>query len=178
MKHLTDEERLAFLEGNATPEIASHVAQCPACAEEVQAWRRSIQRLEKLEWPARIPRHVSSPAPILKWALAAGIVLCAGFGLGRFTGPSLDEIKAAVKADVTHDLRQQLATVLRDQRKSEIDPNMILSLFGELREQQNANYVSLRKDLETLASTADARLQSNSRQIRELVASTFSDPIQ
>ena len=172
MKHLTDEERLAFVEGRASKETTDHVAECAQCAAEIQSWRRSIKRLEDLEWPARAPRRVSIHAPVFKLALAASIVLCVGFALGRFTGPSAAEIKAAVKADVSRDLQNQLAAALRQQPKSEIDANTILGLLTELRDQQDRNYVSLRKDLETLAANADARLQSTRRQILELAGGT------
>ena len=172
MKHLTDEERLASAEGRATKETTNHIAECAECAAEVQSWRRSIKRLEDLEWPARVPRRATIHSPVFKLAMAAGIVLCIGFALGRFTGPSAAEIKAAVKADVSRDLQTQIAAALRQQPKPEIDATTILGLLTELRDQQDRNYVSLRKDLETLASNADARLQSTRRQILELAGST------
>jgi hypothetical protein len=174
MKHLTDEERLACVEGHASKEAKDHVAQCAECAAELESWRRSIQRLENFDWPGRIPRRASILAPVFKWAIAASVVLCIGFGLGRFTGPSAAQIEARVKADVTRDVQQQLLAATRNQQKAAIDSTAILALLNQLRDQQAANYISLRKDLETLASTADSRLNSNSRQIRELVAS-FSD---
>ena len=172
MKHLTDEERLASAEGRPTKETTDHIAECAECAAEVQSWRRSIKRLEDLEWPARVPCRATIQSPVFKLAMAAGIVLCVGFALGRFTGPSAAEIKAAVKADVSRDLQTQIAAALRQQPKPEIDATTILGLLTELRDQQDRNYVSLRKDLETLASNADARLQSTRRQILELAGST------
>jgi hypothetical protein len=177
MNHLNDEERLAFLEGHAPKENIEHVNQCAMCASEIESLRHSIQRLENFDWPAKMPRRARSLSPLINWALAAGIVLCVGFGLGRFTGPNATQIEAKVKADVTREVQRHLVAALREQRKSEIDPNTIVALLTQLREQQTANYVSLRRDLETLASTADARLQSNTRQIRELAASAFSDPV-
>jgi hypothetical protein len=178
MKHLTDEERLAFVEGRASQEAANHVVECAECAAQVQAFRRSIKRLEELEWPARVPQRVTIHAPIFKLALAASIVLCVGFALGRFTGPNPQEIQAAVKAELSRDVQQQLAAALRERPAPEIDPNTIFTLLAELRDQQDRNYVSLRKDLETLASNADARLQSTSRRILELAGSpqNFGDP--
>src|SRR5205085_12127544 len=100
------------------------------------------------------------------------IVLCVGFGLGRFTGPNAAAIQAAVKADIMRGLQQQLAAASREQKKSEIDVNVILGAVAELRDQQDRNYVLLRNDLETLASTADARIQFTRRQILELAGTT------
>ena len=175
--HLTDEQRLAYLEGRASTETAAHVKDCATCAAEIQSWRRTIQRLEDLEWPARVPRRAATYSPMLKWALAASMVLCVGFSLGRFTGPNAAEIQAAVKADLARDLETKLASLQKQDGKTDFTP--ILAALTELRAQQNANYISLRKDLETLASTADARLQLTSRRIRELAANqNFSDQIQ
>src|SRR5262245_6462958 len=128
MKHLTDEERLAYIEGQAEPAAADHVKECADCAAQIQAMRRSIQRLEDLEWPARMPRRAATTSPMLKWALAAGLALCVGFGFGRWSGPDARKIEASVKAEVSRDLQLQLLAAMREQKKSEIDPNAILSL--------------------------------------------------
>lgn len=173
--HLTDEERLACIEGRTSKSTAQHLEQCADCAAEIESWRRSIQRLEHLEWPARTPRRAAAPTPLLKWALAASIVLCVGFGLGRFTGPNAAEIKA----DLARDLETKLAGALAQKQSGATDLTPILAALAELRQQQSANYVSLRKDLETLAATADARIQLTTRRLTELAANTeFSrDPI-
>lgn len=177
MKHLNDEQCLAFLEGRADKETAAHVGDCADCATQVESMRRTVARLEHFEWPGRLPRRANIHAPILKVAIAASIVLCVGFALGRFTGPNAAEIKTALKAELSRDLQQQLAS-LRTESKPEINATTILALLSELRDQQDRNYISLRKDLETLASNADARLQSTRRQILELAggAQTFGDP--
>jgi hypothetical protein len=172
MKHLNDDERLAFLEGRAGKDIAAHISECPECSASVQSWRQTIERLEHFEWPARSPRRATIHSPIFKFALAASIVLCIGFALGRFTGPNAAEIQARVKADITRDVQQQLATALHEKQKAEIDLNILLAAVAELRDQQDRNYVTLRKDLETLASNADARIQFTRRQILELAGAT------
>lgn len=175
--HLTDEERLAYIEGRATKSTTQHLENCADCAAEIQSWRRSIERLENLEWPAPMPRRTTSPAPLLKWAIAASIVLCVGFGLGRFTGPNTAEIQSAVKAEVTRDLETKLAA-LQPKQQAKTDLTPILAALAELRDQQSANYISLRKDLETLASTADARIQLATRRLAQLDTQISRDPIQ
>jgi hypothetical protein len=173
--HLTDEERLAHIEGRASKSTAQHLDHCAECAAEIEAWRRSIQRLEHVEWPAPMPRRATAPRPLLKWALAASMVLCVGFGLGRFTGPNAAEITA----DIARDLETKLALALNQKQTAPTDLKPILAALAELRQQQSANYVSLRKDLETLAATADARLQLTTRRLTELASNAeFSrDPI-
>jgi hypothetical protein len=123
-----------------------------------------------------MPRR-SSPAPLFKWAIAASMVLCVGFGLGRFTGPNAAEIQAAVKAEVTRDLETKLAA-LQPKQPAKTDLTPILAALAELRDQQSANYISLRKDLETLASTADARIQLATRRLAQLDTQFSRDPIQ
>jgi hypothetical protein len=172
MKHLNDEQRLAFLEGRADKETAAHIAQCAECAAQIQSWSHTIKRLEQFDWPPRSSRRAAIYSPLFKLALAASIVLCVGFALGRFTGPNTADIQARVKADIRRDVQQQIAAGFREQQTSEIDLNVVLAAVAQLRDQQDRNYVSLRKDLETLASNADARIQFTRRQILELAGGT------
>ena len=189
MKHLNDEERLAVIEGQPSAEAAEHVKQCAQCASEIESARRSIQRLENMEWPALAPRRAIVSAPLFKWALAACLALCAGFAFGRLSSPNAAQIQATVKAQVKEELRQEMMAYLNDQTRArqavparDVVPadtqRAILTALTDLRDQQSANYLSLRNDLETLASNADARLRSQ-RRLLELATfnpSISSDP--
>ena len=174
--HLTDEERLAYIEGRASTETTAHIKDCATCAAEIQSWRRSIQRLEDLEWPARAPRRATIHAPIFKLAAAAALAICIGFAFGRFSTPNAAEIKAEIERDLHKTLLAEL------QKPADPQPNTtaIVAALNELRQQQATHYLSLRKDLETLASTADARIQLATRRIAELdsIRQFSSDPIQ
>ena len=157
-----------MIEGQPDQEAAEHVRQCAQCASEIEAARRSIRRLETMEWPVMAPRRATHSAPLLKWALAACLALCAGFAFGRLSAPNAAEIQAAVKAQVTQEIRHDLIAYINEQARTRStappeNPRAILSVLAELRDQQTANYLSLRSDLETLASNADARLRSTSR---------------
>lgn len=186
MKHLNDAERLAVIEGQPSSEAAEHLKQCEQCAAEIVNARRSIQRLEKMEWPVMASqRGAGVSSPVFRWALAACLALCAGFGFGRLSAPNAEQIQATVKAQVKEELRQEMMAYLNDQAKvrpaapaHEVLPpdtqRAILTALTELRDQQTANYLSLRNDLETLASNADARLRT---QRRLLELATLNPPL-
>jgi hypothetical protein len=96
--------------------------------------------------------------------------LCAGFLAGRASAPRAEEIKTQVAQEVRESLRKELLASLTPEPQK--PPQEVLTLLMEIREQQAANYLSLRTDLETLASNADARLQSARRQLLELASRT------
>jgi hypothetical protein len=170
MKHLTDEERLGLIEGRANAEAAAHAKECADCAAEITAMRQSIHQLKHFSWPAPMRRQSKIAQPFFRWAAAAALVLCAGIAIGRATAPDAAQIKADVAREVREALRQEaLAQVKMDSQKPSPE---LLGLLTQIREQQTANYLSLRNDLETLAANADSRLQMTRRQIVELAAKT------
>ena len=171
MKHLSDEERLGCVEGNASKEAVEHLRECAECEAKVRAMRDTMERLQRFDWPAPLARR-KGVAPIFRWAAAAAAVLLFGFAVGRATGPSAAEIKAQVAQEVRESLRKELLASVKTQPQPAPAPREVLQLLTEIREQQAANYLSLRSDLETLASNADARLQSARRQLLELAART------
>jgi anti-sigma factor RsiW len=112
MNHPTNEEWLSYLDGEASAEtqarLSAHLDQCPACAAQVGAWRRTIQKLQNLSVPERQPARRAWRQPVLKWAIAAAFTLCAGLGLGRLTTPSA----ATIKSQALAQLRQEIQTDL------------------------------------------------------------------
>src|SRR5688572_17929444 len=99
MKHLSDEERLNFIEGNASSDVAEHLKACAECDAEVRAMQQSVERLKSFAWPQPLTRRKVT-APIFRWAAAAAAVLLFGFAVGRASGPSAAEIKAQVAQEV------------------------------------------------------------------------------
>jgi ABC-type oligopeptide transport system ATPase subunit len=51
---------------------------------------------------------------------------------------------------------------------------MLLSLLYQLKQEHEADYLSLRHDLETAASVADNDLQQNRQQLSQLAATLFA----
>jgi hypothetical protein len=121
MKHPDREEWVPFLFGEANREtkqrLAQHLDSCPDCTREIEAWRRSLGKLEQWRLPkARTPtRFVVEPA--LKLALAATLALAAGLLIGRITVPKAanpNEIRASVEASVRSSLEAEMRGALED----------------------------------------------------------------
>ena len=60
------------------------------------------------------------------------------------------------------------------QQKQDENQRMLLSLLYQVRQQHEADYLSLRHDLETAASVADDDLQQNRQQLSQLAATLFA----
>jgi len=126
MKHPSREEWVPFLWGETTVEtksrLSEHLQQCPECAAEVSAWRRTLNRLDGWEYPAR-PAGRFKALPLIKWAAAAALILGVGFGFGRFAIPSAPDINK-LRADMESSLKTSLVPQLREQMRREIQAEL------------------------------------------------------
>jgi hypothetical protein len=120
MKHPEREEWIPFVFNEAEPQtrtrLAQHLKECAECAREVAGWRRSLRRLDR--WPLPKPERMTTPLfqPILKWALAAALVLGAGMLIGRVTAPPrppVSELRAAIEASVRSSLQAEMTQAFR-----------------------------------------------------------------
>lgn len=116
MNHPKPEEWPPYVFREATAEtrrkLDAHLKSCPECAARIDAWNRSLRRLDgwKLPGPRRAP-FARVPA-VLKWGIAAALVLAAGFGLGRIAGTARGD-RAALPPAVDAALRAALAADIR-----------------------------------------------------------------
>jgi hypothetical protein len=201
MNHPKQEEWLPYLDGEAAPEtarrLAEHLKHCPECAAEIAGWQRSIQKLQQLDWPHPLRTGASWIWPTLKWGIAAAIVVGVGFTLGRASAPDAGKIKAETIAQVRAELRQEmqsdlLAALAADPqsakdsfqrqlaqqmqhvsaRERDEDRRAMAGILNQLQQKETTDYLSLRKDLENLASTADDRLQQTRRQLNQIAANS------
>jgi len=96
----------------------AHLQDCPDCANRVDAWRRSIRKLESLSLMERKRgagkrTKAFTPGDIgIKWGLAASILIFIGFAIGRFSMPSEQALEAKVTRQVRENVRQQLRSDL------------------------------------------------------------------
>jgi negative regulator of sigma E activity len=102
--HPHSSEWMSFLYGECSPErrcdLDAHLAVCPTCAGQVQAWRSSMNALD--DWPLPAKRQVRRQwVPVAKWAAAAAVILAVGFGIGRQTSNSRAEV-AALKGSIAN----------------------------------------------------------------------------
>lgn len=183
MKHPEREEWVPFIFGEIDAgqrrQMESHLEDCTECRDEIQSWRRSLDRLDS--WKLQpVAKRRTNFAPLAKWAAAAAIVLLVGFAFGRMTAAHVDAEK--VRAAVERDLRGQLAQIARDEaaktaslaltafsQKTETrraaDNRVIFAVLERLETQHATDCLTLKKELDTLAINADAGLRQTEEQL-------------
>jgi hypothetical protein len=206
MNHPRREEWIPLLfgeaGGGARQELEAHLRECGACAEQVNAWRQTIGRLDAWDLPR--PRKAGRRIPWqpLAWAAAATIVAGA-FVAGRFTAPSIDvqklhaELRAELRDEIHQgfvqlssessgalaDLEARVASAsagnsrelaerfvrLIDSMRTQ-DREATEALFAKLETQYTTDFVLLRRDLETLATTTDEEIESARAKLYQLAS--------
>jgi len=100
MKHPEPAEWMSFLYGELDPgrqgDLEAHLAVCPDCTERIERWQATMTDLDAAETPG--PEGVT---PVrfawVPWAIAAGVVLAIGFGLGRIGRVSEREVRGRLE---------------------------------------------------------------------------------
>ena len=192
MSHLYDE-----LSTEEHDRLAAHLAVCPDCETRVIEWRAARKDLDAWQLPAKRARIVRA-LPLIKWAAAAAIVLAAGFGVGRITSAAADaeKVRAAIEPEIRQRLHRELAQVFRAElektasttlaasteqtrqllaefakmveAKRTEDNQAINTALDRLESRRMADYVSLKKDLDTVAVLTDASLRRAQQQLVQL----------
>src|SRR6266446_7247750 len=104
MKHPERDEWVPFIFGEADSDqrrqLESHLKACAECRGEIESWQRSVGRLDSWKLP-RMSKPRASFVPLVKWAVAAALVLSVGFGLGRISATRIDaqKVRVAVEGD-------------------------------------------------------------------------------
>jgi hypothetical protein len=196
MKHPAPEEWAAYVFGESSPqrkrELNEHLATCAECSEEIAGWQRSIQRLDEWELPGANHR-ATAVLPMVRFALAACFLLLIGFGFGRlFSTGGSNASTSALRAEFRTALAEadrktgeqteaQLQAILRSlpelvRAAGEDDRRAILVQLQRLQEQRAADFISLRRDLETVASlTAEEIRQANLKLLQFASASPVGE---
>ena len=209
MNHPKREEWVPLLFGEANAEtkqrLEAHLESCVECAQEVNAWRRTMGRLDAWKLP-KAPRAKSFSLPRVTWAAAAAIMIGA-FMMGRFSAPQFDaqQLRAALKSELSAEIQEGFARVSSDSSKAlanlefrlvsataqnseemaekfvEIinglrkdDREATEALFAKLEKQYTTDFVLLRRDLETLASTTDEEIESARLKLYQLASAQTS----
>ncbi len=206
MNHPKQEEWVPYLFGEAKPEerrrLDEHLQTCAACHNEITAWQRSLKRLDAWKVPAlERPRILFEP--VLKWALAAAVVmvLSAGFAVGRLTAASdVAKVRAAIEPQLRQQLRQEFADLLSSQlnqaanatleeageqaqvlvaeyadavaNQQAEDTQAVYAALSKLEAEHLADYVALKRDVDTLAVNTDAGLRHTEQQLVQLADAT------
>ena len=167
MSHPNREEWMAFLyedlESTEKNRLSEHLKSCASCQQQVARWRTTMRALD--EW--QLPERKAAPIhqPWLRWAAAAAIFLAAGVSIGAAARPKADlaAIQKAIEPQIKASIQQELA----QRTKAEIDElskmiakaratdqEALVVTLRELESRRVAELQALRKDLETVAVSA------------------------
>jgi hypothetical protein len=205
MNHPKREEWIPLLFGEANADakqrLEGHLRDCPECAREISAWRRTVGRLDAWNLP-KAPRARSFSFKPVGLAAAAAVIIGA-FMIGRFSAPQLDaqkfraELKSELSAEIqegfakassdsakalanlefrlasasvadSREMAQEFVQMINDLRSD--DRKATQALFAKLEKQYTTDFVLLRRDLETLASTTDEEIESARRKLFQLAS--------
>ncbi len=161
MNHPKREEWVPYLFGEARPDAArflkEHLRDCQECRREIDDWRRSLGKLDSWKLPPANKRRPNF-RPLLRLAAAAAVVLVAGFAIGRSTSTSAqaDRVRKAIEPGIRQELRQEFTQMLHDE-------------MDKAESQRLADFIELKKDVDTVAVMTDAGLRRTQRQLVQLV---------
>lgn len=185
--HPASEEWSAYLYGELPPErqiaLEQHRAACPHCAQQVAQWRATMAALDTWQLPARA-KTVRFAPPLLRWAIAAAILLMTGTVAGRLTAPrvNVEQLRAEWRQASQAELQTAVKTAIAetDRRLDDLtqawaaaraqDQQTTLALHQRAEAQRKTDLAWLRRDLETVALTADERLDTTQRGLSQLAA--------
>ncbi|MEX2140129.1 MAG: zf-HC2 domain-containing protein [Pirellulales bacterium] len=184
MDHPNQECLIEFLYGELPParqsEIAQHVEMCDQCRAQLASWGRVRGELQTWRLPQSVPTRQGATSSVsgLWWAVAAVLLVGLGFGLARLGAP-VPADPAQMRADMLRQLRaefrQQLAAdfskFAADQLVQQQDHQRALNeMVRQFESRQLREYVSLRRDVETVALRSQERFD----QLAELAPSETS----
>ena len=166
-------------------QLRAHLNDCPECRHEMEAWQRSRRRLDSWKLPA-VKKPSFAFAPSLNWAAAAAVILLLGFTVGRLTAARPEAIRAAIEPQLRSELRQEFAEMLNQevarsaaatltassqQTEQAVavlakavedgraeDNRAVLAALNKLETRNFSQYVSLKKDLDTVALNTEHQL--------------------
>jgi hypothetical protein len=202
MKHPTQQEWVAYLyrevDSTTRSRLDDHLAGCQNCRAQLDQWQRVQKHLDAwpLPEPAAKPRSFPVFPGILRWAAAALVMIAFGFALGRSSEPSPEALAA-----LRHELRGELAewvkahvadstavTLAAAQDQTAAAMREFVDLYRTDRAAANqaistaisrldTAFLSLRKDLETVALNSDVGLRHTQQQLVRLADYTQADSI-
>ena len=169
MSYLYDE-----IESEPRASLEQHLAGCAECRAQLAEWRRTASHLDAY---AIAPMHARPAArPWARPALAAAaavLLLFAGFAFGRSGGVSPAELEAVKREARAEALAAGRAEAQRQLQQFAADMGKRLDT---LQAQQDNDYASLRKELETVAVLTEAGFQQTANRLVALADASVSTP--
>jgi hypothetical protein len=192
MKHPDQEQWVAYLyretDPSARAELKAHLATCDTCRAQLDQWQRVQQHLNawELPQPASRPQKMLAFPGLVRWTAAALITIALGFGLGRasLSDDASPEAIAALRDQLNSELsrtfdarvaaaREQTAVAIRQlaeltQSARLADKQAMSAALARLDAAHAAEFLSLRRDLETVALNSDVGLRQTRQQLVRL----------
>lgn len=189
----------------AKGQLSAHLQQCTDCRHEIDRWQQSLARLDAWKMP-RPPRPVAAWTPFFRWAAATAVLLLlAGFGLGRATARTdVRQVRAALEpelrrtlvAELTQQMRgelarsadetlaaagqqtaQSLAELTRAIENTRAEDKRVLeAALTKLDADSFAQFVTLKKQLDTVAVNAAAELRDTRQGLVQLAGYSKPNP--
>ena len=190
MKHPAEEQWMSYVYGELPAakkrEFTAHLDGCPECREQVARWRGTMNALD--DWKMATPVKSKETQHLLKWGIAAALMIGIGLGFGVSQGLSNNsqresalreklqkEVRSEIKVQLTQQREHILAEVTKvmDEKRAE-DNRATLVALRQMNAAHRADYNSLHKDLETMAVLTETSLRQAQQQIVTLA--NYSDP--
>jgi hypothetical protein len=142
MNHPPSEHWMSYLYGELSPaarrEADHHLQGCAECRQRVDQWRGTMGLLDAdhatLALPRRSERTVFT-GTVVRWAMAASVVLLAGFIAGRTTGLSPAEVERQIAAS-----REQITAELRQRHEEDLQAMAAATVAATA--EQNRNFLT------------------------------------
>ena len=173
MNHPKPDEWVPYIYGETTGtarrQLADHLHSCAQCRDEIESWQRTVKGLDRWKLPRQHRIQLTTFAPVMKWAMAAAIVLFAGVLIGRATAPKVDveKLKVAIAPQIQRELSSQMAELAREEAARAVSVSLA---SGRRYTDQVAQqlYVALKKDVDTVALNTDLGLRHTAQQLFQL----------
>jgi hypothetical protein len=164
MNHPKPEEWVPYVFGETTGpakrDLRAHLRECQQCRDEVETWKRSLGRLDSWKL-SRFRLSSDMVLPLLKFAAAAAIMLAVGISIGRATAPKVDpnQLLQAMAPEVQRQVREEILRTASQLLTS--DRHYTDQLVQQV-------FVTLKKDVDTLAVNTDLSLRDAAQQLVRL----------
>jgi hypothetical protein len=182
--------------------LDEHLQTCASCQDEIGAWQRSMKRLDAWKVPAAPrPRIRFEPVLKWAIAAAAVVVLSAGFAIGRLTAVTdVARVRAAIEPQLREQLQRELAQMVNTQLSQAADATLaaageqaealvaeyadalanqqtedtqaLSAALNKLAAEHLADFVALKRDVDTLAVNTDAGLRHTEQELVQLADAT------
>ena len=120
MTHPTEEQWMSYLYGElerkSQAALAEHLRSCPECRTQVTAWSDAKESLDGWRL-SEVPAARANLRPLVKWGVAAALLVAAAFATGRLTSTRRADAPLRQSSAGTAAELDSLRADLRDLRK-------------------------------------------------------------